>query len=159
ALTTGENSDALLLVLALEVEARHVRARVERADIGRRTERERLGTLRDLVEDRLLIVERVARLVDVAELDGLADLDRALVRLLDGHDHAEQRRLAGTVGTDDTDDATARQLERQVVDEQAIAERLAHAVEHDDLATETRSRRDHDLERGIALLLLGFRHH
>ena len=56
-------------------------------------------------------VQRVARLVDVGELDRLAEAQRAAVGLLLAGDHAEQRRLAGAVGADDADDAAARQRE------------------------------------------------
>src|SRR5262249_5053531 len=87
------------------------------------------------------------------------DLDRALVGLLDTHDHAEQRGLARAVGADHADDAAARQLERQVIDQQSIAESLAHSVEHHDLVAEPLPGRDHDLERGIARFLLRLGHH
>ena len=49
-------------------------------------------------------VERVARLVDVGELDRLAELERAAVGRLLAGDHPEQRRLAGAVGADHADD-------------------------------------------------------
>jgi hypothetical protein len=72
----------------------------------------------DLLPDRLARVERVARLVDVGELHGLAEPQRARVGLLLADDHAEQRRLAGAVAADHADDAAARQREREVVDQQ-----------------------------------------
>src|SRR6185369_16037037 len=110
ALAARQDADLLLLVGALEVEARDVGARVDLA----LTEGEGLGALADLVVDRAVGVEGVAALVDVAELDGLADLELALVGLLEAHDHAEQGGLARAVGADHAHDAAARQLERQV---------------------------------------------
>src|SRR5450631_1655300 len=75
ALTAGEDADPLLLILTLEVEARDVRARRDRL----LAHLEVLDAFGDLVEDRLRSVERIARLVDVTELDGIADRDLALV--------------------------------------------------------------------------------
>ena len=66
-------------------------------------------------------------------------------------DHLEQRRLAGPVGADDPDDAGAGERERQVLDEQPIAEALAQTVDLDDGVAQTRTRRDGDLQ----LLVLG----
>src|SRR5262249_41622720 len=43
--------------------------------------------------------------------------------------------------------------------QQAIAVALADVVEHDDLAAQTRPRRDHDLERRVARLPLRLGHH
>jgi len=123
ALAAGQDADALLLVLALEVEARDVRPRVDRL----LPDHDRLDALADLLVKRRVGRERVAALVDVAELDRVTDLDLAGVRLLEPHDHAEQRGLARAVGPDDPDDAAAGQRERQVVDQLAIAVRLAHS--------------------------------
>src|SRR3712207_7723210 len=44
-------------------------------------------------------------LLDVGDLDRLADLDLAVVGLLLADQHLEQRGLAGTVRADDADDA------------------------------------------------------
>ena len=71
-------------------------------------------------------------------------------------EHAEQRGLAGTVRPDDADDAAARQREIQVIDQQAIAESLAQALDLDDQVAQPRSGRDVDLVGLVALLeLLG----
>ena len=108
----------------------------------------------DLLPDVLLAVERVARLVDIAELHRLADLDRAAVRLVLPGDHAEQRGLARAVRPDDADDAAGRQLEGEVVDQQIVAEALPEAVEVDDVLAEPLGHRDDDL-RGLGLLFGG----
>ena len=75
----------------------------------------------------LSAVEAVARLVDVGDLDGRADLDFAGIRLFLAGDHAEQRRFAGAVRADDADDGAGRHVEAEVVDQQAVAEGLADA--------------------------------
>src|SRR3569623_3454840 len=90
----------------------------------------------DFLPDGLLAVERVARLIDVTELHALADLDRAAVRLLLLGDHAEQRRLAGTVRADDADNAAGRQPEGEIVDQKAITEALRQMIEVDDVVAE-----------------------
>jgi hypothetical protein len=69
ALAARQLADLLLLVLALEVEG---------ADIGAGAdlvlaEAEDVGAAGNLLPDILVRVERVARLVDIAEMDGLAD--------------------------------------------------------------------------------------
>ena len=68
------------------------------------------------------------------------------VGLLGAGDHPHQRRLAGAVGADHADDPAARELERQVVDQQAVAVGLAQAVGLDDHVAEARPGRDVDLD-------------
>ena len=100
-------------------------------------------------------VQRVARLVDVGELHRLADAQRARVGLLLADDHPEQRRLAGAVGADHADDPGGRQREREVLDQQAVAEALAQAVGLDHHVAQPRAGRDVDLdlvELDVALL-------
>jgi len=72
-LPSRQRADELLLVRAAEVEARHVRARGQLA----RADLDDLGALGDLLEDGLVGRKRIAALVDVAQLDRIADLDRA----------------------------------------------------------------------------------
>ena len=66
-------------------------------------------------------------------------------RLLPG-DHPEQRRLAGAVRADHADDAGRRQRERQVLEEQPVAEALRDALRLDHHVAEPRSGRDVDLD-------------
>ena len=109
----------------------------------------------DLLPDGLVGIERVARLVDVGELDGVAERERAAVGLLLADDHLEQRRLAGAVGADHADDPGGRQREGQVLDQQPVAEALAHVRGLDHLVAEARPGRDVDLDRvelDVALL-------
>src|SRR6185312_3300958 len=95
ALAARERTDLLLLVRSLEVEIGAIGARIHLA----LAEQDEILAARDLLPYVLLAVERVAGLIDIAEMHGLADLDRALIRLLLPDDHAEQRGLAGSVRT------------------------------------------------------------
>src|SRR6201746_2709612 len=85
-------------------------------------------------------------------MHALADGDGALVRGFLLGDHAEQRGLAGTVGADHADDAARRQLEGEILDQYAVAEGLAEALEVDDVLTEPLGHRNGDL-RSLALLV------
>src|SRR5579871_6787029 len=105
ALAARELADRLLLVGAAEVEPAHVLARVHLAA----AELDRVGAAAHLLPDAAARVERGPRLVDVGELDRVAEPDRAGVGLLLARDEAKQRRLAGAVGTDHTHDAGRRQ--------------------------------------------------
>ena len=69
----------------------------------------------------------------------------ARIRLFGAGQHAEQRRLARAVRPDDADDRAGRELERQVVDQQALAEGLAQVRDLDHEVAEPRTRRDVDL--------------
>ena len=142
ALAARELADLLLLLGALEVEAGDVGAAVDRAV----AERDLVPAARDLLPDGLRRVERVARLVDVGELDGLAEPQRARVGLLGAGDHPHQRRLAGAVGADHADDPAARELEAEIVDQHAVAVGLAQAVGLDDDVAEPRAGGDVDLD-------------
>ena len=109
----------------------------------------------DLLPHGLVRVQRVARLVDVGELHGLAELERAGVGGFLAGDHAEQRRLARAVGADHADDAGARQVEGERLDQQPLAEALRQLVRRQHLLAEPRPRRDVDLdvlELDVALL-------
>ena len=91
----------------------------------------------NLLPDVLLGIERVARLVDIAELAPTSPT-RIVPRvgLFLAGDHAEQRGLAGAVRADDADDAAGRQLEGQIVDQQLVAEALRQMLEIDDIVAE-----------------------
>src|SRR6185369_3670286 len=102
-------SDFPLLLGALEVEPRDERARRN----GLSADLQLVFPAGNLFPHALVRVERVAALIDVAELHRLAEPQRSAVGLLLSRDHPEQRRLARTVGADDADDAAARQRERE----------------------------------------------
>src|SRR6478672_8008409 len=101
ALAARERTDLLLLIRPLEVEIGAIGARIHLA----LAEQDEILAARDLLPHVLLAVERVARLIDIAEMHGFADFDRPVVRLFLPDDHAKKRRLAGAVGADHADDA------------------------------------------------------
>src|SRR6476659_1106247 len=106
ALSTGERTDFLLLIAALEV---------ERADISTRvhlpfSQPNDVLPIRDLLPNGLVRGEVIAALVDIAEVHAVAEPDLAGVRLLLPRDHAEQRRLADAIRADDANNAAGRQL-------------------------------------------------
>src|SRR6202046_4714069 len=140
ALASGKLTHLLLLVAALEVEGAAIGARIDLA----LAELQHVEAARNLPPDRRLAVEAVARLVDIAEMHRLADLDRAVVGLLLARDHAEQSGLAGAVRSDDADDAARRQLEGEIVDQQVVAESLIEILEIDHVLSEPLGDRDDD---------------
>jgi hypothetical protein len=128
ALAARQVADLLLLVAAAEVERRAIGAAVHLV----LAELDHLGAAGNFLPDGLVRIERVAALVDIAHLHGLADADRAGIGLFLAGEHLEQRRLAGAVRADDADDAARRQLERQVLDQQFVAKALLQAFDLDD---------------------------
>src|SRR5262245_7179298 len=148
ALTAAELTDLLLLIGAGEVERGDVGARLHLAA----AEHDGFFAAADLFPHRFFRVERLTTLIDVRELDGFADDELAVVSLFLADDHAEESRLAGAVRTDDAHDAARRQEKREIVDEQALLEALAHAARFDDGIAETLAGRDVDLARLDALV-------
>src|SRR5512139_597503 len=136
ALTAGEIADRLLLLRAAEVEAADVsaRGRLVVADL------DHVEAVREFLPDGLLVVERLPRLVDVRELHRRSDAQFTAVGLLLARDDAEERRLAGAVGADDADDATLRQVEVEVVEQELVAVRLRQALGLDDEIAKARAR-------------------
>src|ERR1700732_1341752 len=153
ALAARDVAYLLLLVGALEIERRAIAARIDLA----LAEKNEFVAAGNFLPHALLAVERVARLVDIAEMHALADRDGALVRLLLPGDHAEQRGLAGAVRTDHADDAAGRQLEGEIVDQEPVAISLGQSLEIDHVLTEPLGHGNGDL-RGLGLLLDGELH-
>src|SRR5256886_14440111 len=147
ALPAREAGHTLLLVAPPEVERGDVGARRHRPA----AERQRVGPPGDLLPDGLRRIEGIAALVHVGEPHRLADPERAGVGFLLADDHPEERRLARAVRPDDPDDPTTGELEREAVDEHAVAVGLRHAIGVDDDVAEPGPRRDRDLERRGAL--------
>ena len=151
ALAAGEHADLLLLVAALEVEVGDIGA----AGYLPLSELQHVQSAGNFLPYGLRIVERVAGLVDIAELHRLADRQRAGIRPLLPGDHAEQGRLAGAVGADDADDAAGRHEDVQIVDQQPLTERRAHALRLDHDVAQARPRRHPDLH-SLRRLFAGF---
>src|SRR3990170_2580982 len=153
ALSARELADLLLLIRPLEVEPADIGAGRHLAG----AKLDHVAAAGDLLEHRLLAVERIARLIDIAELHRVADADTAVVRRLLADDHAEERGLAGAVRADHADDAAWRQLEGEIVDEEAVAEAFADILRLDDHIAEARSRRNGDLRLAVGVAA-GLRH-
>src|ERR1019366_3286027 len=107
----------------------------------------------DRVEHGLVVLQRVARLIDVRDLDRGTDLHFAGIRLFFSGDQFEQRGFTRAVRADDADDRAGRHLEAEVVDQQAVTIRFAHTFEFDDLIAESLADRDEYLLRLVALLV------
>src|SRR5262249_27676672 len=129
ALAPGEQPDLLLLIAALEIETRHIGAAWHFAA----ADGQHVETARDFLPDRLLIVERIARLIDETELHAVADADLAVIGLLVPCDHAKERRFPGAVGANDAHYAAGGQLKRKAVNQELVAEALLQPFEVDDI--------------------------
>ena len=147
-LAARQRADLLLLVGADEVEAVDVGARVHLA----LAQHDRLLAAGDLLPDALFAVQGVPALVDVAQLDGLADLDRAGVGPLLAGDQPEHGRLARAVRADHAQDGAGRHLEAELLEQQPVVVALRHFVEVDDDVPQPRAGRDVDLHLLAAAL-------
>src|SRR5688572_8070111 len=148
ALAARQHADLLLLVGAAEIEGRAISARIDLA----LAEIDDVLAARDLLPHALAGLERVARLVDVAELDALTDLDGAVVRRVLAGDHAEQGGLTGAVRADDADDAAGRQLEGEIVDEEQVAIAFRQVLGVDHVGAQPLGNGNDDLRGGRAFL-------
>ena len=149
-LTSRAAANLLLLLAALKPERGDIRTR---RHLGL-TELNPVTTAGDLLKHRLGRIKLGARLIDVRQFDGVTNRQLALIRRFLTDNHAEQRGFPGTVGADDPDDATWRQVESQVFVQQLVAEALHDlvGVHHD--AAQTRPVRNHDGGFGDLLGLL-----
>src|SRR5206468_150748 len=103
--------------------------------------------------DRLVSIQ-AAILIDIADLRRLPQRKRARVRRDFAGDDAEERRLAGAVWADHSDNAASRKRERQILKEDLVAEPFRQAVGFQHDVSEARSRWNIDLQVvGIFLLL------
>src|SRR5690554_4957164 len=100
----------LLLILSGKIKSPDIRPGIDLAI----SELDELGTVGDFLINGFFRIER-AVLIDVSQLDGLADGDRSLIRCFLAGDHLEQRRFTGTVRPDDPHDSSWRKTECEVV--------------------------------------------
>ena len=91
--------------------------------------------------------QRVARLVDIAELDRVADAKAAAIGGILRGDQLEQGRFAGAVRPDHPDDPARRQAEIERLDQQPVAKALGDPFGADHQFAEPRPRRQYDLRR------------
>src|SRR5262245_38397910 len=144
--------DLFLLIRALKIEGRGISARIDLA----LAEIENLVAARNFFPNGFLAVERIARLIDIAEANRFADFNGALVWLLLPRDHAKKRGLARPVRADDADDAAGRQFEREIVDQELVAKAFGKLRECDDVGAEALGNRNEDLRScGRLFVLLG----
>src|SRR5436309_3218064 len=152
AFSARQGADLLLLVGASEIEGRTIGARVHLP----LAELNDVLPAGDFLPDVLLAVERIAGLIDIAEIHRFADLDAALVLFFLADDHAKERRLAGAVRPDHADDAAGRQAESEIVDQEVVAIALAQLFEVDNGLPQPLRDRNNDLRalRGLLRRLL-----
>src|SRR5918995_5351975 len=129
ALATRQRADFSLLGRPLEIEPRDVGAR---GDLPF-PELDLVARVRDFLPYGLVRVECVPALIDIANLNGFANLERSSIWLFHTRDHAEQRRLARAVRADHADDAAARKGEAQVIHQEVVAVALLQTpcLDHD----------------------------
>ena len=110
---------------------------------------------RDLLVHRLLRVERIPALVDVGQDHRIANPQRPRIGLLLPENQLEQRRLPGSVGTNDSDNPPTRQPELHVLEQQPISERLRQPLRFDDQFPQRTARRNLNIRSvftGVVLL-------
>ncbi|CAB4874360.1 unannotated protein [freshwater metagenome] len=130
--------DNLLLVTPFEAETRDVGAGVDFTS----PHHDVLITTTNLVKNSGGGVEIVARLVDVGQLYRWPHGERSAVGDLLLSQHAKQRGLSRTVRSDDTNDATGRQDETQVIQQYSITKTLLKMFGVNHKITKARSGRD-----------------
>ena len=113
AFTARELTHLLLLVGTPEIEQRTISTAGHLAA----PEIDFVLTTRDLLPHRVGRNQSIAGLIDITELDGLADPEAAAVGHLLAGDQAKQRRLARAVWTDYPDDPPGRQAEIEPLDQ------------------------------------------
>ncbi len=145
AFTAGKHAALLLLVGTVEVEAAHVSAAVEELA----TDLELLIAPADDFPDSFLRVDVRVALVDVANFHRLSNIETSPIGLLFSHDHAEQRRLTRSVGTDDPYDARWRQVEIEVFNQQPLTKSFLQLGGLDDRIAQARSVGDGDGQTGF----------
>src|SRR5262249_61806178 len=109
ALAAGQGPDLFLLVGTLEVERSAIGARIHFL----LAEKDHVVAVGNLFPDRLLAVERVPRLVDIAEMNRFTDLYGSFVGFFLSDDHAEQGRLARTIRPNSANVAPGRHFKVQ----------------------------------------------
>ena len=140
-LTAGEHTRFLLLIRSLEPERRNIGARrhLNIANLNI------VQTVRDNLPQALFGVNIGAVLIDIGNLHGFADLERAAVEFFQTDDGLEQGRFTHTVRTNHTHNAVPRQRERQTVNERAPVKTLLQVLGLNHQVAQARSRRNLNL--------------
>ena len=96
------------------------------------TDLHRVVAVADVVGDVLRVVELVAELVEVGDLDVGPQSDAAGVGRELTEEDAEEGRLTGAVGADDADPVAAGDGRRDVVEDRLLSARGGHPLERGD---------------------------
>ena len=154
AFTTRQQADFLLLVTALEVEGTAIGAGVH-FGIAKLDD---LGPARNGLPDVVIRVQVIARLVNIGQINGIPQLDRAGIGLFMAGDHLEQGRFTRAVGADHADDPARRQREVQLFDQQLVAHGFGQTLDLKHLVAQTGTVGDNDLGARQALALRAVGH-
>ena len=141
AFTTGQHAGELLLVGTLETEGRHIRAG-RHFNAGNLDE---VKTVRHGLPQVFIRVKTSTILIDITDLHGLTDLQRARRQRFKTDNGLEQGGLTHAVRADHADNAVTRQREAQIVDEHAVAERLVNMLGFQHSRAQTRTSRNLNL--------------
>jgi hypothetical protein len=107
ALAAGNLAHLVLLIRTGEIELGHIGAGIDLSG----AEPDGFLAFGDDLKNGLVGIKAVPGLVDIGQLDRLADADGARIRLVLAGDHPEKSGLAGAVGSDNADNAAGRQRE------------------------------------------------
>src|SRR6516165_3552826 len=143
ALTARELTHRFLLIGAAEVEQRTISTARHPAA----PEIDLVLSTRDLLRHRVGRNQSIAGLIDITELDGLADPEPAAVGHLLTGDHAKERGFAGTIWANHPDDPSRWQPEIKPFDQQTVAKAFADPFRCDHQIPEPRSGGQNDLRR------------
>src|SRR5581483_6758875 len=103
---------------------------LDRADV--------FGNLTDVINQALVVIERVTRLIVVTDNYCFAEFDLARVGLHPAGDDFEQRGFARAVRADHADAVAALELVAEITDQHAVAIALADIAQAQDFAPEPR---------------------
>ena len=149
ALASGENPAKLLLVRSGEIEPGNPCPGIYIPS----SQADPLGVARYRLVNGLVGVDALMLLVDIGDLDGLSDGDRARIRSLYTHDQSEESGLSSAVRAYHTNDSGRREGESQMLEKKPVTEAFRHILELDDLIAQTGTVRNVYLK--IAFFLLG----
>ncbi len=76
----------------------------------------------------MIVIERIAALIHITKGYGFTNPDNTTVRCFHTCQHFKKRGLTRTIGTDNTDNPTGRQLKAQIIDKQLVTECLRQMV-------------------------------
>ena len=99
----------------------------------------------DFFPDGCTRVQRVAGLVDVGQLHGVAVGDCSGVGFFLPGQHTEQGGFTRAVRADDADDSTGGEREAEILDQQLVAHGFFQAINLDHLASQPFAIGDNDL--------------